>query len=308
MFLVKLKRIFKSGFIVFWRNGVISFTAILVMSAALFVIASIFMGRQVLESTLSQIKNKVDVNVYFRVDAPEVDILAIKADLEKLPEVKEAEYISRVKALEDFKEKHKSNSLIIQSLDEIGTNPLGAILNIKAREPSQYESIAKFLEDDQVLSKSGVSVVDKVNYRQNKIIIDRLDRMIDSSQRLGLALAILFVVMAVAVTFSTVRLAIYTSREEISVMRLVGASNNYVRGPFMVEGIMYGLISAVLIMLILYPATNWVGRITENFFGGLNLYRFYLENFFELLGLLLVSGVTLGSFSSLLAVRRYLKV
>lgn len=308
MFLVKIKRIFKAGFISFWRNGVVSFTSLLVMSAALFVIASLFMGRQVLDSTLSQIKDKVDVNVYFRIDAPEEAVLALKANIEKLPEVKTVEYISREKALEDFKEKHKSNSLIIQSLEEIGTNPLGAILNIKAKEPSQYESIAKFLEGDQALSQAGVSVVDKVNYRQNKIIIDRLNKMVDSSQRLGLAIAILFVVMAVAVTFNTVRLAIYTAREEISVMRLVGASNNYVRGPFIVGGIMYGVISAALIMLILYPTTIWVGRVTENFFGGLNLYRFYVEKFLELFSLLLVAGVTLGSFSSLLAVRRYLKI
>ncbi len=308
MFLVKLKRIFKSGFINFWRNGVVSFTSLLVMSAALFVIASLYMGRQVLDSTLGQIKDKVDVNVYFRVDAPEEEILNLKALIEKLPEVKIAEYVPRAKALEDFKERHKSNSLIMQSLEEIGTNPLGAILNIKAREPSQYESIAKFLEGDQALSKAGVSVVDKVNYRQNKIIIDRLNKMIDSSERMGLAIAILFVIMAMAVTFNTIRLAIYTAREEISVMRLVGASNNYVRGPFIVGGIMYGVISAFIIMLALYPTTIWVGRVTENFFGGLNLYRFYVDNFLELFGLLLVTGVILGSFSSLLAVRRYLKI
>ena len=308
MFWIKLKRIFKAGFINFWRNGIVSLTSMLVMSATLFIVGSLILGRAVLDASLAQVQNNVDINVYMRTDAPENDILALKESITKLAEVSEVEYVSREKALEDFRARHADNSLIIQSLEEIGENPLGATLNIKAKNTSEYESIAKFLESSSALGPGGVSIIDKVNYRQNKVIIDRLAHLIDSANTLGYAITIVFVLMSVAVTFNTIRLAIYTAREEITVMRLVGASNNYVRGPFMVEGIMYGLLSAFIVMVLLYPISVWTGQVSGNFLGGLNLLGYYQSNFFELFGVLVITGVLLGAVSSFLAVHRYLKV
>jgi cell division transport system permease protein len=115
-------------------------------------------------------------------------------------------------------------------------------------------------------------------------------------------------VIALLVSFNTIRLAIYTNREEISVMRLVGASNNYIRGPFIIEGALYGVFAAIFAMIILYPATFWLAPKTQSFFGPPNIFSYYLSNFFEIFGLLFLIGVILGSFSSLIAVRRYLKI
>ncbi len=198
--------------------------------------------------------------------------------------------------------------LIISSLDELQDNPLGAILSIKAKDPSQYESIAKFLETDAALSSDGLPIIDKVNFLQNKLIIDRLNLFISSGQKLGFAISFVFVLIAALVTFNTIRLAIYTGREEISVMKLVGASNWYIRGPFIISGIMYGIISAVLALIIFYPATIWVGNATANFFGGLDIYKYYVSNLLQLLGILLGTGILLGALSSYLAVRKYLHI
>ncbi|MES2953578.1 MAG: permease-like cell division protein FtsX [Patescibacteria group bacterium] len=308
MFWTKLKRVFKSGFINFWRNGVVSLAAMLVVSATLFVIGSIVLGNALTKAALDEIKEKVDVNVYMRVDAKEPDILALRDSLSKLPQVSKVEYVSSEEALAEFKERHKDNTLILESLEEVGGNPLGATLNIKAKDPSEYENIAKFLESDSALAPGGASIIDKVNYRQNKLIIDRLTNIIDSAHTLGYALTLLFILMSVTVTIGTIRLAIYTAREEISVMKLVGASSNYVRGPFIVEGLMYGVLSALIVVVLFYPVALWVGSATEGFFGGINLLTYYRSNFFELLAILLLSGSLLGTVSSWLATQRYLKV
>ena len=306
MFWIKLKRVFRAGFISFWRNGVVSFAAVLVVSATLFLIGMLVLGNAVMSAALAEARDKVDVNVYLRPEASETDVLALKDSLTKLPEVARVDYITREQVLEDFKNGYHDNTLILQSLDEVATNPFGATLNVKAKDPSQYESIAKFLESDTALGVGGKTIIDKVNFLQNKRIIDRLTAIINASHTLGYAITLVFVIMSVTVTIGTVRLAIYTSRDEISVMRLVGASNNYVRGPFIVEGLIYGVLSALFVIVIFYPISLWVGQATANFFGGLNLLEYYRSNFLELLAVLLLCGSGLGVGASYAAVHRYL--
>src|SRR3989344_681606 len=307
IFLLKIKRVVKAGFFSFWRNSWVSLATVLIVAITLFTVGSIVFARAVLQYTLNDIQSKVDISVYFKPDASEDDILAIRESVLKLPEVKEAEYISRDQALEDFKNRHKNNALITQSLDELGDNPLGASINIRAKKISQYASIAKFLED---LEKSGGAntIIYKINYFQNKVVIDKLSQILSSANKLGLALSLILISISMLVTFNTVRLSIYTAREEISVMRLVGASNKFVSGPFVIEGVMYGVIGAIITMVIFYPLSLWLGPKSSIFFGGIDVFDYYTGNFFQIFGLLLGVGVFFGVFSSLIAVRRYLKV
>ena len=249
----------------------------------------------------------MDINVYLTRTANENDILALKKDLEHLTEVATVNYLSRDEALANFKKPHQNDQFTLQALDELGENPLGATLNIKAKDPSQYQSIAQFLGSRSALS-DGTAIIDKVNYFQNKEAIDRLINIIDSSNRLGFILTVLLVIISVLITFNTLRLVIYMSRDEISVMRLVGASRNYIRGPFFVAGAIYGFISALITLIIFYPITLWLGRTTENFFVGLNVFHYYTANFGQIFLSIIVSGISIGAVSSYLAVRKYLKV
>ncbi len=291
-----------------WRNGVVSFAAGLVMTVTLFVLGSLLIGSALLDSTIVQIKDKVDINVYFKLDAKEEDMRAMKKALEGLPEVSAVEYISRDEALADFKERHKDNSLIVASLEELADNPLGASLNVKAKQPSQYEGVAKFLDESAALGKGGVSIIDKVTFNQNKASINKLAQIIDAADRFGAFIILLFSIIALLVTVITIRLAIYASREEIAIMKLVGASNNYVRGPFVISGALYGISAAVLSTLLLWPLTSWITRSTGDFFGALNVSSYYVANLGQIFFLLLGVGVILGVISSLLAIHRYLRV
>lgn len=299
------QRIIKAGFVNFSRNGLVSWAAVLVTTITLIVVTSLLFLQVVLHLSLDQIKDKVDVTIYFTVDAPEDRIMALRDSILKLPEVAEVSYTSADEALSLFRERHADDYPTIQALDELKENPLGGYLNIKAKEVSQYESIANFLKSDDALVLGSAPIIDKVNYHQNKLIIDRLNAIIAGAQKLGFLTTLVLVVISVIITFNTIRLTIFISKEEIGVMRLVGASKMRVRGPFMIEGAIYGMVATILTMLIFWPATMWLGRNMTGFLG-INLYDYYLSNFIQIFLIVLLSGMILGMVSSFLAVRKYL--
>lgn len=302
------RRIIKAGFVNFWRNAVVSLSAIFVMTVALFVIGSTMLSSVFLDSTLKSIKEKVDVNIYFNADAPESEIFVMKRSLESLPEVASVEYISRDQAIANFKKRHENDYLMTQALDELIDNPLGAILNIKAKDTSQYEAIATHLKGEQEAATPGNHIIYSVNYSKNKVVIDKLTSITKGVERVSFAVLLVLFVIAIVITFNTIRLAIYVSREEIAVMRLVGANNVFVRGPFIVEGIMYGMVAAIVATALFYPVTLWLKGATENFYGGIDLFYYYIANVNQIFLVLLGVGITLGAVASFLAVRRYLKV
>lgn len=306
MKLLDLRRIIKSGFVNFKRSSFVSLSSVLVMTITLSVITMIIFSQAILAFSLSSLENKVDVTVFFTLNAEEGEILSLKKSVESLPEVASVEYVSAAQALADFREKHANDFLTLQALDELDENPLGATLNIKATDTANYEAIANFFENGSALESSQKVIIDKVNYAQNKLVIDRLISITEGAKKLGIGLTLLLVLISLVITFNTIRLVIYIAKEEISVMRLVGAENHYIRGPFLIEGMIYGVISSLITMIIFYPITLWVGANMTTFLG-INLHSYYVSNFFELLIINAVFGMILGVISSYFAVRTYLK-
>ena len=305
MAMTSMRRIIKGGFLNFKRGGIVSWAAVLVVTITLCVITLIIFLQAVLHFSLNQIKNKVDVTIYFTTSAPENKILALKSSLEQLPEVASVSYTTASDSLQLFRDRHQSDYPTIQALDEIGVNPLGGYLNVKAKEVSQYGDIANFLQSDTALSADSLSIIDKVNYSQNKLVIDRLNSIISGAEKLGFLVTLIFVIISIIITFNTIRLTIFISKEEIGVMRLVGASKMLVRGPFMVEGVIYGVVATFVTLLIFWPATVWFGHNMTDFLG-INMYSYFVSSFFQIFAILLISGILLGVISSFLAVRRYL--
>ncbi len=305
--LTSLRRVVRSGFIGFWRSAYVSLASIFVITVALFVIASTMLIEQLLTVSLQNIQSKVDINVYFVTSAPETDVMALKTKLESLPDVAGVTYTSREEALEEYRLKNANDSVAMQALEELGENPLGATLAVRARETSQYENIARFLDEQKALETSATPLIDEVNYADNKESIETLTNIIGAVERASFVTMIVLIVAAVLITFNTIRLAIYTAREEISVMRLVGASNSFIRGPFMLQGVMYGVISGVLALAILYPIMIWIGPATAEFFE-FDLYAYFVANFSSLFITIVGIGVGLGLISSVLAITRYLRI
>lgn len=302
---INIKRIFKQGFLNFWRNGLVSVASVLSMTITLFAIGVIFLGVNFLSSALAEVKDKVDISIAFKAEASEVSILAFKKELSLLPEIKDVSYSSREEELLAFRERHKDNAILIGSLEEVG-NPFGARLNVRAVDPNQYEKVAKFIKSKNDALSASESIIDQVSYKKD--VVDKMSRLIDTSQRLGWAIAVALALLSVFAVFNTVSLAIYTVREEISVMRLVGAGNTYVKGPFMVEGMIAGFLASLLAIILLYPSVLWVKSTTEGVYGGINLVSFYFSNFGQILLLLMGTGLLLGLVASYWATRRYAKV
>ena len=306
--MMTFKRMLKTGAQSFTRSGLVSFATVLIMTVTLIIIGILLFLSAILSNTLGAIQSKVDVNVYFTTDASESDILYAKQQLQKLTEVAEVTYTSREEALADFRERHKADQLTLAALDQLGDNPLGASLAVKAHDPSQYQKIVNFLSNDANVSQSGANIIDHINYYQNKTVIDRLTNAINATQKAGLAIVIIFAVASVIIALATVRLAIYTARDEIAVMRLVGASNWYIRGPFIVAGIISGFVSGLIALALFYPASWYVGTRLSSWLGGFNLFDYYLGHFPMLFLALVGSGVVLGGIASFLGVRRYLSI
>ncbi len=301
-----VRRVFKAGFVGFWRSAYVSLASIFALTVALFVIGATMFIDQLLTTSLNTLQSKVDINVYFVPEAPQEEIDRLISALESQPEVEYVKFTSREDALKEYRDRNKNDEIAIQALDELNENPLGANLAVQAKETSQYETIAKFLDEQQANEQPQVRVIDEVNFNKNKDSINTLTNVINATEKASFAVMVVLLVASVLITFNTIRLAIYTAREEIAIMRLVGASNMFIRGPFMLQGFMYGFIAGLLALISFYPMLVWLGPRTEAFFE-LNLLTYYLENlgyiFFVLVGI----GVVLGLVSSTLAIARHLR-
>lgn len=318
MILTTFKRITRTGFVSFWRNGFLSFAAIVVITLSLLSFGGMIFAGAFGKALISDVKDKVDINIYFTLSAPEQDILSLQKDVNGLAEVASTTYISRDQVLTQFKAKWSDNALIMQGLEEIGENPFPAILNVKAKDPGQYGNIAHFLENKNPTIADGTPLIEKVNYIQNKLIIDRLSRIIPAMEQAGLFVAIILVAVAIVVVFNTIRLVIFTAKDEISVMKLVGASNIYVRGPLVVSGIMYGIVSALITLFIMAAFAYWSDSVILRFAGVQVaadfqlvvsvLSTYFIRNFGQIFSMIMGAGVILGGVSSYIAARRYLKV
>lgn len=297
-----LVRVLRYGFKNFWRNGWLSVATVAVMLLALSFFLGLIVFRFVTTSTLEAVKDKIDISVYFKISTPEDEILRIQKSLEGLEQVKQVTYISRDEALQNFKDRH-TNDAAAQALNELSDNPFLALLNIKANDPSQYSAVASYLDND-----SFNAVVEKVTFAQNQLVIERLSNIISTANKGGIALTVLFSIIAVLVAFNTIWLAMYSNREEIGIMRMVGASNAYIRGPYIVEGIIYGIIAAILSMIIAIPivlvVSPWMDRITPE----IALQSYFFANLLKLTGYQIIFGIILGGVSSFIAIRRYLRV
>jgi len=295
-------RIIYYGIKNFWRNAWPSIATIGTMVIALSVFLSLILFNVITKKAIELIQEKIDISVYFKPTTSEDDILNIKQSLETLPEVKKIEYISRDKALEIFKKSHKEDETILQALNELDRNPLVASLNIQAKDPSQYALIAEYLSSPN-LSK----FIDSLSYSKNEVVINRLVAIIHTVNQGGFIITLILAIVAGLVIFNTIRLAIYSNRDEISIMRLVGASNTFVRGPYVVGGILAGLISALISIIIALPLVYFVSPYLKIFIPNLNFFSYFVSNIFLLTFYQIIFGVLIGAFSSFVAVRRYLK-
>lgn len=298
-----LARIIRYGLQSLRRNPWLSIATVLVMLFALVLSEGLILFNVVTETAITALEDKIDIAVYFKTTATEDAILELEQSLEALAEVERVEYVSRDRALELFREANRDDPTITRALEELEGNPLRASLNIKARNPEDYAAIDAYLGNERL-----GAIVEKVSFTQSRLAIERLARIVATAERFGFLLTLFLAFTAALVTFNTIRLAIYSNREEIGIMRLVGASNSFINGPYLVGGLLLGIIAAVFSLLIALPLVQFGAPHLKNFIPEMDLAAYFSANFLALLGYQLLFGIALGVLSSAIAVRRYLKI
>ena len=304
MIINKIKRITTTALNDLLRSVWLNIATMSIIVVALFTVTIMMAVDTIGNFALDSLQEKIDITIQFKDNAEENKILEFREDLEELQEVKSVEYISKEQALINFKESHKDNKYINQSLEELGENPLFAVLNVKATSLGQYESIDEYIKGNENYD----DIIEKVNFKENEKAINNFSVILKTVKDSIFGLAILFIVMSILVAFNTIRLAMYTHRVEIEIMRLVGASNWYIKMPFVVEGAILGVLGCAITIVLVFPIVIYISPKMTQFLPGLELYAHFLNNIFSFTILLLAIGIGLGVISSLIAIRRYLKV
>lgn len=300
-----LFRVIKFGFMNFWRNIWMSFATTLIMVLTLFMISLLIVLNLYGDLIIENIKNKIDVTVFFQQDVSKAQIDELQSALSNQSDVEEVKYTSKDEALKDFQQKHGDNPLILSSISELEGNPLQDTLVIRAKNLDKYNEIKIFLDTDKYKT-----IISKFTFDDNKEIINKVSSTLSIVKKIGLGVSIIFCIIVVLVMFNTIRMTIYTQKDEISIMRLVGATNAFIEIPFIIEGILYGIFASVISTLILYPIIIYTTPKINQFFQLVNVdaSQVIMKNLLIIIAVQLLLGIFLGVVSSAIAIRKYLKV
>lgn len=303
MKLLKIYRTIKEGGRNFARNGWLSFAAVSVMVLSLYIMSvTVFMGFSG-RTALDNVENQLNISVYFKMDVQEERVLTIRDELLQFQEIERINFVSRDVALEKLLETDGENEDISKALEEIGENPLPHSLVVYASHPDQYVQINALLEDSSYSKE-----IDVINYDRNKATISSLHSLLLGVEKIGLATGVVFLIISILITFNAIRLTLYSQRREFEIMRLVGASNLYIRLPSLVEGILYGLVASGITIIFLGLTTQYLIPISENFLGQGVAMGVVLAYWWVPVVSIPVIGVFLGVMSSWIAISKYLKV
>lgn len=300
-------RIIHTGIVNFMRNITLAIAAIAVMVVTLTIVLFSVITNATFENTIAQITSKIDISVYLKdTTTPEQTQVLIK-DIKALPNVKSVSYLSKDAALKKYIAQNAGNQQLLTAIS-VTANPLPATILIKPNDLNKIGDIKTFLSSPKVI----VLQSDQPSYSgDRKEAIDKITHATNVLREIGIVTVVVFTIICALIIFNTIQMAIFNRRDEIQIMRLLGASTNYIRGPFVVESAIYGILSAVFSVLIINAAflasssalqASSLGLLDINYAN-----QFFDDHFFQLLGAQLVLGILLGATSATIATRRYLK-
>lgn len=302
---ISFKRILKFGWQSFSRNKGLSFQVVFIMAVASFFILGFFIIWQSGVFLAQTLEKKVDISIYFKRDVAEQDILKIKDDILLLSDnIKNIEYVSKESALAIFTAEHQNDEFYLSALQEVQENPLLASINVYSDDPLYYEKISEFLA-----SSENQIFVERISYNQikNRQAIARLRQLISGFQIFGIIFLGLMGLLIVVITANIIRLTFIVLKEEVGAMKLVGADNWFVRGPFMVQTAFYGLFAVIVIDGLALGALYFLNPKIKAWLLSFDLFKYFLDNFFLIFGVQLGFVIILGFLATLLAMRKHLK-
>jgi cell division transport system permease protein len=270
-----------------------------------FSLTTLILINVVADQAISSVKDSVDISVYFEAGAKEDEIQLAKSQIEKIQHVVFVNFVSASEALEKFKQTHKNDELIQNALNEIDENPLGAVLVIKADDLKNYPSILSSINDFKINEEAK-----EIDYDDHKLIIERIENISRKIKQVSMVLSLVFAIISLLVVFNTIRMGIFIHRDEINIMKLVGASNWFIRGPFLVESIMYSLFGCLIFWVLFFIGLNFLAHFAQSFFADINfnMVAYILHNFVYIFGFELIAIIFLNLISTAIAMGKHLRV
>ncbi len=302
--MISFFRVIKFAFLDIGRNLSLAFMTVLILVLMMLSVNALLVVRYLTNQSIAYVKDQIDVSVYFDPEAKDEKVNEVKTYISAFPEVTNIQYIDRATVLQNFKEKHADNKEILSSIDELGVNPLGPTMIIKTREPSDYQKIIKALSVPEY-----DSVIQSKTFADTEAAIKKIDTITNRVEQLSFVLTVLFALIAFLVIFNTIRVAIFTQRTEISIKKLVGATNWFIRGPYVIEALLFSAVAVVVTYALVYFSSKFLDQYLVVIFGPTStLLGYFQTNMVMLLGVQFVAVFLLTLFTSLLAMRKYLKV
>ncbi len=299
--MITFLRIIKYGLQNTIRTLAIAQATVWITSFTLITISSLLIFNVLIREIVEKLKSQVDLTITLKKAVDEDDVLKLKRNLESMPQITRVDYIPREKIYEEART--SQNPIIEQSLEVLeGENPYLSQLTVKTKDPTFLASLNEFVEQNYK------ALIDKINYSQNKDLINRVSSFIDSLKKGGFIITLILGILVVLVTLNTIRLAIYSLREEIQIMRLVGASNFFIQGPFFVEAVIYAIISAILSSVTLLVILKFISLRYSFILFDFDPYKEYAGHFLWYFITQVIIGILLAIISTYLAMRKYLKI
>lgn len=289
----------------FWRNLWLSLITVFVMVLTIFSMTLVgglnIMGREAIEA----IQQKVDITILFYTDLDADEVLKARDFLKELDVVSQVVYISPDSALQTFKQDHADDPDILRALEELDENVFPASLVVRANDIDQYPKIL-----ERFSASEYYQYVDRTDFSDSKEIIDTIDRIISRLYTIGLSVSLIFIVISIIVMFNTIRVTIYSHREEVGIMKLVGATNWFIRSPFVIESMLIGLIAAAITIALFYALLYVTDPMLTAFFAGydFSLFAYFKTHALQFIGVEFAGAILLSVVSSMVAIGRYLKV
>jgi len=299
-----IKKIFRFGAQNFARNFWLAILTISILILLLLSINVLVVLNFLTDEASSQMKSKVDISIYLKQGVPNEEAQSLRTYLLTLPAVASVTYTNPDDVLKNFKEQHAADDNILSSLKYLEENPFGGQLVIQTVKVDDYKTVLA-----QVNSPVYQKIIENKDFNDHAKLVDAINRLTGYIKQFIIIISVFFAFIALVIIFNTIKIAIYTHREEIGIMKLVGASSWFVRAPFIVEAVFYSFLSVVIAFILIFPMISIIQPKVFDFFNGQagDIIKYYRMNFFSLFGLQLLGVSVLSAFSAFLAIGRYLK-
>ena len=303
MFILSFFRTIKYALKDFVRNFWLSLVTITVLVLTLVTINILVVFNFLTQTSIQMVEEKLDITVFFVPEVDDAQVFEVQQQIESLPQTESVTFVSREERVQEFQKQYEDNVAVTESINEVDENPFGPALVIKAKESNDYETIVRVLDQEQY-SK----IIEEKDYKSHQEVISKITSITNKAEKAGQIMSVVFALIAILIVFNTIRITIYSRKDEIHVMKTVGAANWFVKFPYLIQGVLYALLAMIITTFVWFFLLKFSDPYVMKFFGSeVSLVTYFQSNVVRLFGAQLLVVVFVNVSSSWFAMGRYLR-